>query len=288
MGRAGGRSRGRGGSRGRGAGRGGCRGRSLSARAGGGRGGGRSGSLGGAGARGTAGGDLHSRALRGTTSIELENDDVGGDILGGSHHTAKRTASAGELVGSLHLVDTHGRGIDLARQTIALARLTALNLNTELGLLVAEGSSGLQVDRVPANLQEGHTVTVGVGTGGVRRPVTDGVGAGTPDTSLLGGDTGGVDIVLSRGGAPVRHTRDSQGGDLGSQLLDHGRDQHGLVTGQDSLTERDGLAGLVLGRDTTGSILAVRAIGERLLDLAALVTVKTTVLYELSATIPLA
>lgn len=63
-----------------------------------------------------------------------------------------------------------------------------------------------------------------------------------------------------------------------SQFLDQSRDEHGLVTGQHSLTERNRLSSLVLGLDTTRTVLAVRLVGEWLVDLPVVVTVQTTIL----------
>lgn len=195
------------------------------------------------------------------------------DALGGSDDTSFRTTGTREGLVSVHFVDAHGGGVNPAGETLAFAAIT-LNLNTELGLLLAEWSIELQVDRVPAELHEGITIFSGVGTRGVRRPVANRLGFGTPDTALFSGDTRGVDVVLSRGRAPVGHTGHGKSG----QLVDQSRDDHGLVTGQHSLTEGDGLPGLVLGLHDTSTILTVRLVGEWLLDFAIVVTVQTTVL----------
>jgi hypothetical protein len=204
---------------------------------------------------------------------------MSGRALGDGNGTASSTTRTGHDAGARHLVDAHGGRIDLARKTIAATAL-ALDFDTEGRLDVAERSGGLQVDGVPADLHIGVAVGDGVGSSGVRGPVTDGVGVGTPDTTLLGRDTGSVDVVLGSGLAPVGHVGNSQS----LEFLDQSGDQHGLVTRQDGLAERDGLAGLVLGLDGTGTILAVRLVGEGLFDLAILVTVQTTVLgYDLSA-----
>jgi hypothetical protein len=218
-----------------------------------------------------AGRDRDGLAGRATTNVE--NDDVRLGARGDSDDTASSTASTGEDIRSIHLVDTHGGGIDTAGKAIA-AISVAQNLNTELGLDITEGSGGLQVDRVPADLEIGVAIGNGVGTGSVGRPVTDGFGARAPNTSLLNSNTRSVDVVLSSSLAPVGHAGDGERG----QLLDQSRDQHGLVTGQDSLAESHRLAGLVHGLHSTGTILTVGLAGERLLDLTTLITVKTTVL----------
>ena len=266
-----------GGSGGRGRGRGGSgsgrarrsRGGSLRG-AGAGRGGSRSASAG-AGGDHSAGG---AGAGAGTVaSINVEDNDVGLGARGDSDNTASGAASAGKDILSAHLVDIHGRRINLAGKTVAAATLT-LNLDTESGLGVAEGAGGFQVDGVPANLQVRAAVGDSVTTSSVGRPVTDGLSVGTPDTTLFNRDTRSVDVVLSGSLTPVGHAGDGQS----SKLLDQGGDQHGLVSRQHSLAESHGLGSLVNGRHSTCTILTVGLVGERLLDLAVLVTVETAVL----------
>jgi hypothetical protein len=201
---------------------------------------------------------------------------VGGLALGDGDNAAGSTASASE--GSTdHLVDGVDSGVDLAGQAIATTTL-ALNLDSKVGLDVAEGSSRLQVDGVPANLQVGIACGIGVGTSSVRGPVTDGVLRGTPDTSLLGSDTRGVDVVMGSSRAPVGHARHSQI----FELVNQGRDKHSLISGQHGLTERHGLASLVMSLHRALSILTVITLREGLLDLSVLVTVQTTVLQPVS------
>jgi hypothetical protein len=201
---------------------------------------------------------------------------VGGLALGDRDDTAGSATSSSE--GSTnHLVDAVDSGIDLAGQTTAAITL-ALNLDTEIRLDMAEWSGGLQVDGVPSNLQVGVACGIGVGTSGVWGPVADRVLRGTPDTSLLGSDTWGVDVVMGSSGAPVGHARHSQVFKLANQ----GRDKHGLVSGQHGLTERHGLVSLVMSLHRALSILTVVTLRERLLNLSALVTVQTTVLNTVS------
>lgn len=214
------------------------------------------------------------RSLTGRVTTKVENNNVGLGARGDSDNTASGTTSTGEDIRSVHLIDTHGGRIDTAGKAIAAIAI-AQNFNTKFGLDVAEGSSGLQVDRIPADLDVGVAIGNGVGAGSVGDPVTGGVGAGTPDASLLNTNTGGIDVVLRSGLAPVRHAGDGESG----KFLDQGWDQHGLVTRQDSLAESHRLAGLVRDLHSTSTILTVGVAGERLLDLAILVTVKTTVLY---------
>jgi len=198
---------------------------------------------------------------------------VSSGALGNSDSAASSTTSTSNNIRAVHVVDAHLRGVDLAGKTVAAVTVT-LDLDTKSRLHVAEGSGGLEVDRVPPKLHIGISVADGVGTGGVRRPVTDWVGASTPDAALLGGDTRGIDVVLGGGLAPVGHIGDGKG----LELLDQSGNKHSLITRQDSLAERNGLSSLVLSLDGTGTILAVRLVRERLLDLAILVTVQTAIL----------
>ena len=253
--------RGRAGSRGEGGGRcgSGSRGwRSIGARRGGGSGWGLSGSArrrrsrcagartgagAGASARGRDGASRNRDSLTcaGATATKLEDNNVGFGTLGCRDHATSRTTGAGEDVGTVHLVDTHGGWIDTARETVTFPAFT-LDFDTEFRLDITEGSGRLQVDRIPANLDVGVTSTIGVGTSSVGRPITNGVGASTPDTCLLDGDTWRVDIVLGGSRTPVGGTGNGQS----LQLLDKSRDQHSLITRQHSLAERNGLSSLVL------------------------------------------
>lgn len=192
--------------------------------------------------------------------------------LGNGDSAASSSTSTSNNIRAVHVVDTHLRGVDLAGKAVAAVTVT-LNLDTESRLHVAEGSGGLEVDRVPTKLHVCISVADGVGTGRVRRPVTDWVGASTPDAAFLGGDTRGIDVVLGGCLAPVGHIGDGKG----LELLDQSGNKHSLITRQDSLAERNGLSSLVFSLDGTGTILAVRLVRERLLDLAVLVTVQTAI-----------
>jgi hypothetical protein len=79
---------------------------------------------------------------------------------------------------------------------------------------------------------------------------------------------------LSSGLDPVIGVGHSKGG-----RVDNVRsNQHGLVAGQDGLTEGDTLSGLVLAADGANPIIAVWLVGERLLDLAVFVAVEAAIL----------
>lgn len=220
----------------------------------------------------------------GAAAIKLEDNDSGLGAVGGSDNTTSGATSTSEDIRSAHLIHTHGGGVDTAGKTIAIIAIT-LNLDTKLGLDVAKWGGGLQVDRVPADLHISIAVSIGVGTSSVRRPVTNGVGVGTPDTSLLNTNTRSVDVVLGSSGAPVGHGGHSKG----SELLDQGGNKHGFISRQHSLAEGNRLASLVNGRHGSRAILTVRLVGERLLDFTILITVKSTVLdHHLSVPISLA
>lgn len=206
-------------------------------------------------------------------AINLPDNNVSSRALGNGDSAASSSTSTSNNIRAVHVVDTHLRGVDLAGKAVAAVTVT-LNLDTESRLHVAEGSGGLEVDRVPTKLHVGISVADGVGTGGVRRPVTDWVGASTPDAAFLGGDTRGIDVVLGGCLAPVGHIGDGKR----LELLDQSGNKHSLITRQDSLAERNGLSSLVFSLDGTGTILAVRLVRERLLDLAVLVTVQTAIL----------
>lgn len=83
--------------------------------------------------------------------------------------------------------------------------------------------------------------------------------------------------LLSRRFTPVASVRDCEL----ANVLDQGGNQHSLISRQHGLAERDLTAALVHGRHGTGSILAVRPIGEGLLDISVLIAVKTAILYKL-------
>ena len=258
----------RSGSRGGGTGRRGSLRGAGSSRGGSGSRGGGTGACASAGRSSSASRDRNGLARAGVTAINLEDNNLGLGAVGSSDNTASSTSSTSENIRGAHLVDTHSGRIDTAGKTIAVIAVT-LNLDTKLRLDVAERSGGFQVDRVPTNLNVGVATAVSVGTSSVRRPVADRVGVGTPDTTFLDADTRSVDVVLSSGGAPVRHARHGKI----SQLLNQSWDQHGLVSGEHSLAKSDRLAGLVDGGQGTGTILAVGLAREGLLNLAVLVTV---------------
>lgn len=84
--------------------------------------------------------------------------------------------------------------------------------------------------------------------------------------------------LLSRGFTPVVGVWDSKSG----QLVDQGRDQHGLISGKHCLAEGDWRSALVLDTHGTSSVLTVRPVREWLLDLSVLVAIETAILCLLA------
>lgn len=62
-----------------------------------------------------------------------------------------------------------------------------------------------------------------------------------------------------------------------SDGLDHGGNEHGFVSRKDSLAPRHFTVALVDGLDSTGTLNAVRLVGERLVNVAVVVAVQATV-----------
>lgn len=80
--------------------------------------------------------------------------------------------------------------------------------------------------------------------------------------------------LLSGGFTPVAEVRHGKS----SNVLDQRGNQHGLVSRQHSLADRNMLAALILRAHGTRAILAIRLVGERLLDLTVLVAIETAIL----------
>jgi hypothetical protein len=127
----------------------------------------------------------------------FKDHNMGLFALGDSHHT-EGGASGSNGGATDHLVDRVHRGVDLAWKAVATVAL-ALDLDTKVWDDVAEGRGGLQIDWVPSDLHERVAIMVGVCTSNIRRPVTDGAGRSTPDTSGLGAITRRVDIEAGNG-----------------------------------------------------------------------------------------
>lgn len=87
-----------------------------------------------------------------------------------------------------------------------------------------------------------------------------------------------MDDLLGSSFTPVAGIRHSKS----CQALNQGGNQHGLVTGQDGLADRDLAAGLVMSLHSPSTVRAVGLVREGLLDFAILVAVETTVLYTVN------
>lgn len=130
-------------------------------------------------------------------------------------------------------------------------------------------------DGVVANLDKSVSTGIGVGTGNKVSPVSDRIGTGSPKATF-NTCTGRVDVVtrnvsscrvpirasnlLGSGRAPIRGVGNSES----SSILDQGRDEHGFITRENSLAERQRLAGLVDSIHGASSVDAVRLVGEGL------------------------
>lgn len=95
-----------------------------------------------------------------------------------------------------NLVDSMFGGINVTRKTTAFATLT-LDLNTPVGNNIPERNIGLDINRVPADLDEGLARAQLVCAGNIWRPVPNGLFLGPPDTCFLSADSRRVDVVAA-------------------------------------------------------------------------------------------
>lgn len=86
--------------------------------------------------------------------------------------------------------------INVARKATAFATFT-LNLNTPVGNNIPEGDIGLDVNWVPADLDESLARAQLVRTGNIWRPVSNWLVLGSPDACILDTDTRGIDVVTA-------------------------------------------------------------------------------------------
>lgn len=87
-------------------------------------------------------------------------------------------------------------GINVARKATTFATFT-LDLNTPVGNNIPERNIGLDINRVPADLDEGLARAQLVRAGNIWRPVPNGLLLGSPDARILGADSRGVDVVAA-------------------------------------------------------------------------------------------
>lgn len=183
--------------------------------------------------------------------------------------------------------------VDLTGQAFASSTNT-VDSDTEVGSLVSKGDIWLNVDWVPSDLDESITID-GVGSGNVWGPVTDWLVLGTPYTGFLGADSRWVDVITNNGLVSKYNWEMRIGSNLlrGSRgpvgLIWYGQsgsgcdvcwDQHGLVSGKDSLANGDISSSLVNSSDGSSSGNAKWSVWERLLHDSVLITVQAAILQR--------
>ena len=81
--------------------------------------------------------------------------------------------------------------------------------------------------------------------------------------------------LLGRSFTPVLGIRHSESG----QILDQVWNQHGLISREHRLTERDLRFALVAGRHSTSTVRTIRPVREWFLEFSVFITIETTILY---------
>lgn len=87
-------------------------------------------------------------------------------------------------------------GINVTRKATTFTTFT-LDLNTPVGDNIPERNIGLDINRVPADFDEGLARAQLVCTGNIWRPVPNGLVLGSPNARILGADSRGVDVVAA-------------------------------------------------------------------------------------------
>lgn len=176
---------------------------------------------------------------------------------------AERTTASSIACTSHHLIDLVLGRVNGAGKTITAA-VGAVDLHSPIGHLGSEGSSRLEINGIPPELDKGLSGAVDVGARDVRRPVPKGIGIGTPDTRLVSADTRRVDIVVGGCATPVIRIGHGK-----RRVVRHrGRDQHGFVARKHGLAKGDNASGVVLDPDIGRCRLAVWPVGKRFLNVA--------------------
>lgn len=186
---------------------------------------------------------------------------------------AKRTAPCTIAGRPDHLVDIIFCGINGARETITAA-IGTVNLDTPGWHLIAERRCRFKVNGVPSKLDKGLTRRINVGSSNVRRPVAHRVRLSTPNTGFLGPNARRVNVIMRCCAAPVLRVRHRKG----SVVADQGGNQHGLVSWEHSLAERDMITGVVYHPYIRGRRLTVRLVREGFLDIAIVIAIQPTIL----------
>ena len=96
------------------------------------------------------------------------------------------------------MVDAVLARVDRTRKTVTIAT-AASNLDTPGWHGVPEWCGRFQVDWVPSKLHKGVARSIRIGACDVWRPVPYRTGTGSPDASLVGGDSWRVYVEAGRG-----------------------------------------------------------------------------------------
>lgn len=204
------------------------------------------------------------------THVSFENDKVGSRTFRHCHN-AEVCTSCSVSVFAVHLVHLMLGGINRTRKTVAIA--VTNNLDAPGRHLIPERSRRFKVDRVPGKLDEGLPRFVSVSTRNVWAPIAIWVRRATPDTCFLCGDSRWIDVEMGGGSCPVARTWN---GKL-SESLNVGRDQHGLVSWQDRLTECNVAIGFVEASNIARPIYTVWLVREGLLNVPVVIAEESTV-----------
>ena len=163
--------------------------------------------------------------------------------------------------------------MDGAREAVAVAA-TAFDGHTPVRHCGAERGRGFQVWRIPAEFDESIPTGVSVGTSHVWGPVAHGLLNRAPHACSGRVDPRRINIVVGSSFTPVARV---WVGKL-RPTLHSGRNEHGFIDWEQRLKEGNDATRIVLDPDVGRRLLAVRFVGKRLLNIAILVTVETTVL----------
>lgn len=215
----------------------------------------------------------------------------------GNRNDAKICTACSVSIGPIHFVDLMLGWIDGARKTITVA--IALNFNTPCWHFVPKRGCWFKVDGVPGELDERVASRICISACYIRAPISNWGCRRSPDTGLFCGNSRRVDVearnevskmvlasqtgeILCSGPCPVIWTRHGER----RKVLDVRRNQHGLVTREYGLTERDIAFGFILAPHVSSAIDAIRLVRERLLDISAFVAIQSSVLIQLASICP--
>lgn len=211
-----------------------------------------------------------------TVTTTWAGDDDVGLRAGTDGDDAECSTSSTVRFGAPHLVHAVLAGVNCAGETVA-ATVGAFNADTPIRHVVTEGCHGLEVDGIPAKLEEGLAVGINICACDIWGPVAPWAVFCAPDASFTSADSGRVDIVVSCSTTPIVGT----GVGESSIATDLRWDDHGFVARKNGLTERHNTTSIVDNTDVAVGRLTVGFVGEGFRDLATVVAVQTTVLRSL-------